>query len=62
MRKTCSQEGYTNQVVKGGVCTKHSAKVKKYTCSNEGCTNRVAEGGVCTRHGVKVKTCTNNVY
>ena len=36
-----SSEGYTNQVVKGGVCIRHGAKKKKKTkCSSEGCRNR----------------------
>ena len=52
-KKTCSQEGCTNQVKNGGVCIRHGASWKKYTCSNEGCTNIVKSGGVCTKHGAK---------
>ena len=54
--KTCSQEGCTNQVVKGGVCVRHGAEVK--TCSHEGCTNNVQNGGVCVKHGATVKKYT----
>jgi hypothetical protein len=48
--KRCIIEGCTNQVVKGGVCTKHGAKVQRKLCSSEGCTNIAQKGGVCTRH------------
>ena len=44
-RYTCSNEGCTNQVQKGGVCVTHGAKVK--TCKHGGCANRVQKGGVC---------------
>ena len=37
-RTLCSKDGCTNQVVKGGVCIRHGAKVK--LCSSEGCTNQ----------------------
>ena len=60
--KTCSHEGCTNVVVKGGVCKRHGAKKKKYICSHEGCTNKAQKGGVCIRHGAKVvkrKTCSH---
>jgi len=62
--KLCSKEGCTHIIVKGGVCVKHGAKLKR--CSNEGCTNIVVKGGVCVRHGAKLKRCrsegcTNNV-
>ena len=33
----CSSEGCINQVVQGGVCNRHGAKVKR--CGSEGCTN-----------------------
>ena len=39
----------SNNVVRGGVCRRHGAKVK--TCKHEGCTNQVVKGGVCIRHG-----------
>ena len=55
--KTCSTEGCTNQVVKGGVCKRHGAKVNQ--CSSEGCTNQVKKGGVCKRHGAKVNQCSS---
>jgi hydroxymethylpyrimidine/phosphomethylpyrimidine kinase len=48
-RKSCSSEGCTNIVIKGGVCWRHGAKKK--LCSSEGCTNIVVKGGVCKRHG-----------
>ena len=37
-RKTCSHEGCTNQVRKGGVYVRHGAEKK--TCKHEGCTKR----------------------
>ena len=60
-KKTCSQEGCTNQVKNGGVCIRHGASWKKYTCSNEGCVNQVKNGGVCISHGASrtIKICTN---
>eukprot|EP00984_Skeletonema_dohrnii_P003511 scaffold1186_cov117-Skeletonema_dohrnii-CCMP3373.AAC.6 len=60
-RKKCSAYGCTNENVvqqKGGVCTKHGAKVKR-RCSREGCTNVAVQGGVCVRHGAKVKLCSS---
>jgi len=42
--KTCSHEGCTNWLVKGGFCTRHGAKRKT-------CTNNVRKGGVCIKHG-----------
>jgi hypothetical protein len=36
-KKQCRFDGCTNQVIKGGVCWTHGAKVKQ--CSQEGCTN-----------------------
>jgi len=53
----CSSEGCTNQVVNGGVCMRHGARVKR--CSREGCTNVAVQGGVCNRHGAKVKRCSS---
>ena len=50
-----SSEGCTNKIVKGGVCVRHGAKVKR--CSSEGCKNQAQKGGVCMRHGAKVKRC-----
>mmetsp|Transcript_14646 Transcript_14646/g.30044 ORF Transcript_14646/g.30044 Transcript_14646/m.30044 type:complete len:184 (+) Transcript_14646:162-713(+) len=44
-----------NQVIQGGVCTRHGAKVKR--CSSKGCTNKAVKGGVCVKHGAKVKRC-----
>ena len=44
-RKKCSANGCTNVVQRGGVCTRHGAKVKR--CSGEGCTNVAVQGGVC---------------
>ena len=55
-KKICSADGCTNQVVNGGVCIKHGAKVKR--CSKEGCTNYAINGGVCRRHGAKLKRCS----
>jgi hypothetical protein len=55
-RKRCSHEGCTNQVVRGGVCITHGAKVKR--CSFEGCTNQAKKGGVCVTHGAKMKRCS----
>ena len=51
----CSADGCTNHVIKGGVCVRHGAKVKR--CSREGCSNRAQKGGVCMKHGAKVKRC-----
>ena len=51
IRRLCKEKGCTNIVVKGGVCVKHGAKVKR--CSHEGCTNGAVKGGVCWRHGAK---------
>ena len=55
-----------NYPIKGGVCIRHGAMVKR--CSVDGCMNGVIKGGVCRRHGAKVKVkqcssdgCTNNV-
>ena len=63
-KKTCSADGCTNQVIKGGVCIEHGAKRK--LCSSDGCTNQAKRGGVCIKHGAKVKPklcsaegCTN---
>ena len=58
---TCSNEGCTNQVVSGGVCASHGAKVKRKTCSYEGCTKYARKGGVCTKHGAEGKkyTCSH---
>mmetsp|Transcript_22579 Transcript_22579/g.35418 ORF Transcript_22579/g.35418 Transcript_22579/m.35418 type:complete len:204 (-) Transcript_22579:81-692(-) len=53
----CSADGCTNQVVRGGVCMRHGAKVKR--CSSEGCPNYARLGGVCIRHGAKVKQCSS---
>mmetsp|Transcript_11607 Transcript_11607/g.19752 ORF Transcript_11607/g.19752 Transcript_11607/m.19752 type:complete len:126 (+) Transcript_11607:1071-1448(+) len=48
-KRYCNSEGCTNQVVQGGVCTKHGAKRK--LCSSEGCTNQATRRGLCRRHG-----------
>ena len=49
----CTFEGCTNNnVVKGGVCVTHDAKVKR--CSFEVCTNQVVKAGVCITHGVQM--------
>ena len=62
----CSSEGCTNQVVNGGVCKRHGAKVKR--CSKEACTNQAVKGGACIKHGAKIirkrcsrEGCTNKV-
>jgi hypothetical protein len=55
-RKTCSADECTNQAVKGGVCIKHGAKLKR--CSSEGCTNQAVKGGVCIKHGAERKRCS----
>ena len=36
---TCSHEGCTNYAIRGGVCTRHGAKVSRETCNHKGCTN-----------------------
>jgi hypothetical protein len=53
--------------VKGGVCIKHGAIVKKYMCSDPTCTNYSQKGGICIKHGAIVRrakcsdpTCNNN--
>eukprot|EP00985_Skeletonema_marinoi_P004674 scaffold2027_cov148-Skeletonema_marinoi.AAC.3 len=58
-RYECSAEGCTNKVVRGGLCVRHGAKVKR--CISEGCTNQVIKRGVCMRHGatLKIKRCSN---
>jgi hypothetical protein len=54
-------EGCTNQVVKGGVCWTHGAKVStRKQCSYEGCTKYVRKGGLCWTHGAKVGSNANN--
>jgi hypothetical protein len=60
-KKKCSVEGCTNIIVRGGVCVRHGAKVKKrrYECSSNGCTNLAQKGGVCRRHGAKHKRCSS---
>ena len=55
-RKRCSHEGCTNQVVMGGVCVTHGAKVKR--CNFDGCTNQAQKGGVCVTHGAEKKRCS----
>ena len=32
--------------MKGGVCVRHGAKVKRKLCSNDGCTNLAKMGGM----------------
>jgi hypothetical protein len=54
-RKRCSYEGCTNQVVKGGVCVTHGAKVTRKHCSHKGCANQAVRGGVCITHGAKME-------
>jgi hypothetical protein len=57
-KKRCSKKGCSNQVIKGGVCVRHGAKVKQ--CSEEGCTKQAQNGyGVCVQHGAKVKLCSS---
>ena len=48
-RKYCNQDGCDNQVVQGGVCKQHGARVK--LCIQEGCDNQVVQGGFCIKHG-----------
>ena len=50
-RRYCNQEGCSKQVVQGGVCIKHGARVKP--CSREGCGKQVVQGGVCVEHGAR---------
>jgi hypothetical protein len=50
-RKYCSQNGCDNQIVQGGVCVKHGARVKR--CNQNGCDNQVLQGGVCVKHGAR---------
>eukprot|EP00984_Skeletonema_dohrnii_P037274 scaffold39167_cov155-Skeletonema_dohrnii-CCMP3373.AAC.2 len=59
-KKLCSTEGCTNVVV-GGVCMRHVAKVTRTRklCSREECTNQAKKGGVCIRHGANVKLCSS---
>jgi sulfur relay (sulfurtransferase) complex TusBCD TusD component (DsrE family) len=52
----CKHEGCTNHAIKGGVCIRHGAKVKR--CNSAGCTNQAKNRGVCMKHGVKVKLCS----
>ena len=58
-RGKCSADGCTNGAVRGGVCVRHGAKVKR--CNSEGCTNQAQKGGVCIKHGAKVeyKRCSS---
>lgn len=51
-------QGCTNQVVKGGVCVTHGAKLKQ--CSLDGCTNNAKKGGLCYRHRSKITNANNN--
>eukprot|EP00984_Skeletonema_dohrnii_P023257 scaffold12343_cov77-Skeletonema_dohrnii-CCMP3373.AAC.5 len=47
-------EGCTNQVVKGGVCIKHTAaKIALKVCSSDGYKNCAQKEGVCRRLGAK---------
>mmetsp|Transcript_20596 Transcript_20596/g.34880 ORF Transcript_20596/g.34880 Transcript_20596/m.34880 type:complete len:249 (-) Transcript_20596:225-971(-) len=57
-KSLCSADGCTNGVIKGGVCIRHGAKVKR--CSSEGCTNLAQRGGVCTKLGAKKKLCSSD--
>ena len=56
-KKRCSSKGCTNQVVQGGVCRRHGAKVK--LCKSRGCQNISIQGEVCIRHGAKRKLCSS---
>eukprot|EP00984_Skeletonema_dohrnii_P024787 scaffold13923_cov78-Skeletonema_dohrnii-CCMP3373.AAC.3 len=56
-KKICSDAGCTNLVVKGGVCIRHGAKVKK--CSHDGCTNQAKRIGLCKRHGAYKRPSPN---
>lgn len=56
-RRLCSSNGCFSLARRGGVCTKHGAKVaSRKICSHEGCNKYAQKGGVCIRHGAKVKT------
>eukprot|EP00577_Skeletonema_sp_RCC1716_P000343 CAMPEP_0113432174 /NCGR_PEP_ID=MMETSP0013_2-20120614/34015_1 /TAXON_ID=2843 ORGANISM="Skeletonema costatum, Strain 1716" /NCGR_SAMPLE_ID=MMETSP0013_2 /ASSEMBLY_ACC=CAM_ASM_000158 /LENGTH=94 /DNA_ID=CAMNT_0000321291 /DNA_START=32 /DNA_END=313 /DNA_ORIENTATION=+ /assembly_acc=CAM_ASM_000158 len=59
-RYECSAEGCTNHAKKGGVCSRHGAKVEAKLCSVDDCTNYAKRGGVCWRHGAKLKQCSVN--
>jgi|SaaInl74LU_5_DNA_1037368.scaffolds.fasta_scaffold54429_1 hypothetical protein len=52
-RCRCSSEGGANQVVKGGVCIKHTAKIALKVCSSNGYKNCAQKEGVCRRLGAK---------
>ncbi|KAK1735718.1 hypothetical protein QTG54_013424 [Skeletonema marinoi] len=56
-RKRCNSDGCTNNVVNGGVCKRHGAKVEYKRCNSEGCTNVSVKGGVCVKHGANLKRC-----
>eukprot|EP00985_Skeletonema_marinoi_P001037 scaffold430_cov73-Skeletonema_marinoi.AAC.1 len=59
-RYECSAEGCTNHAKKGGVCSRHGAKVEAKLCSVDDCNNISRAGGVCWRHGAKLKQCSVN--
>ena len=48
MRETVQSRWMYQQVIKGGVCVAHGAKLQR-CCSHEGCI----WGGVCLTHGTK---------
>ena len=57
MQKKCSTKGCFNQVVQGGKCISHGAKIKKRTlCSTQGCSHQAVQGGKCISHGPIKKT------
>ncbi len=58
----CTHPICTNNVVQGGVCKRHGAKVKaRKKCMHPTCTSNAVNGGVCIKHGAKVtrKKCTH---
>ena len=58
--KICYADGCTNLAVKGGVCIKHGAKVKR--CSSKGCTNQAQKGGLCIKLGQSSKSVEVTVF
>ena len=48
-KKRYSSDGCTNQVIQGGVCLRHGAKLK--LCINEGRANNAQRGGVAEGMG-----------
>ena len=52
-----STKGYTNIVVKGGVCVMHGTKSKR--CSVDGCTNVAKKGEIIIRR-IHLTSCNFN--